>query len=144
MFNLKQDIQKEVTMDNNFGNNPQNNMPNGQNNLNNGNNKDDGNRKKQNIIIIVIAAIFTILAVSALTNLYTSATSEEITYDKFLDMIEKEQVESVVITTSGKIVITPKGSGDTKVGIKKTYYTTAIFVCQKKQEHGLRKFTVGK
>ena len=115
-------------MDNNFGNNPQNNMPNGQNNLNNGNNKDDGNRKKQNIIIIVIAAIFTILAVSALTNLYTSATSEEITYDKFLDMIEKEQVESVVITTSGKIVITPKGSGDTKVGIKKTYYTTAISV----------------
>ena len=118
-------------MDNNIGNGYNNNPNNGYNNNKNPNNKDNnGNKKRQNIILIVIALIFTALAVSALSSLYTSATSEEITYDKFLDMIENEQVKSVVISTSGKITITPKEnnslSTNSKTGLKMTYYTSAI------------------
>ena len=129
-------------MDNNFGNNQRNNIPpNGSNSQNDNNNRGDGNnnKKKQNIIILLIAAMFTILAVTALTTLYTNATSEEVTYDRFLKMIEDGEVKSVVINTSGKIIITPKeedtannntnsgifGIGD---GIKKIYYTNAISV----------------
>lgn len=128
-------------MDNNFGNNPRNNMPPNGNNGNNDNNRGDGNnnKKKQNLIIILIAAMFTIFAVTALTTLYTNATSEEVTYDKFLEMIENGEVKSVVINTSGKIIITPKdeeASNDTSNlavfgfanSIKKIYYTNAISI----------------
>ncbi len=112
-------------MENNFNNNPNNNNQ-------NPNNRDNGNKKKQNIIIFVIALIFTALAVSALTSLYTSATSEEITYDKFLDMIEQDQVKSVVISSSGKITITPNDNNElstnSKTGLKMTYFTSAISV----------------
>lgn len=112
-------------MENNFNNNPNNNNQ-------NPNNRDNGNKKKQNIVIFVIALIFTALAVSALTSLYTSATSEEITYDKFLDMIEQDQVKSVVISSSGKITITPNDNNElstnSKTGLKMTYYTSAISV----------------
>ena len=124
-------------MDNNIGNGYNNNPNNGYNNNKNPNNKDNnGNKKRQNIILIVIALIFSALAVSALSSLYTSATSEEITYDKFLDMIENEQVKSVVISTSGKITITPKEnnslSTNSKTGLKMTYYKIGRAACRER------------
>lgn len=123
-------------MDNNFGNGQRGNMP-PNNNQNNNGNKGDGNKRKQNLIILIIAAVFTIIAVTTLTSVYSSATTKEIPYNEFLKMIENNEVKSVVIDTSGKIVITPK---DDEVSgnkndifsqlsvLKKTYYTNAISV----------------
>ena len=106
------------------------NMNNGQdgNQNNSGGDKNDKNKKKQNIIVLIIAALFTLLAVTALTSLYTSATSEEVSYDKFLKMLEEKTVKKVEITTEGKIIITPIEQDTNTNGIKKTYYTMAISV----------------
>ena len=106
------------------------NMNNGQdgNQNNSGGDKNDKNKKKQNIIVLIIAALFTLLAVTALTSLYTSATSEEVSYDKFLKMLEEKTVKKVEITTEGKIIITPIEQDTNTTGIKKTYYTMAISV----------------
>ena len=109
------------------------------NNQNNGN-KPDGNKRRQNIIILLVAAVFTIIAVTTLTSLYAGATTKEIPYNEFLQMVENGEVKSVVIDTSGKIIITPKDGVTEKEtksefdifsqfsGIKKTYYTNAISV----------------
>lgn len=125
-------------MDNNFGNGQRGNIP-PNNNQNNGN-KPDGNKRRQNIIILLVAAVFTIIAVTTLTSLYAGATTKEIPYNEFLQMVENGEVKSVVIDTSGKIIITPKDGVTEKEtksefdifsqfsGIKKTYYTNAISV----------------
>ena len=125
-------------MDNNFGNGQRGNIP-PNNNQNNGN-KPDGNKRRQNIIILLVAAVFTIIAVTTLTSLYAGATTKEIPYNEFLQMVENGEVKSVVIDTSGKIIITPKDGVTEKEtksefdifsqfsGIKKTYYTDAISV----------------
>lgn len=115
---------------NNINESGDNNMNNGTGN--NGNNspddKNDKNKKKQNMIVFVIAALFTLLAVTALTSLYNSATSEEVSYDKFLTMLNDGSVSKVEVTTEGKIIITPKEQQPNATGIKKTYYTMAISV----------------
>lgn len=125
-------------MDNNFGNGQRGNIP-PNNNQNNGN-KPDGNKRRQNIIILLVAAVFTIIAVTTLTSLYAGATTKEIPYNEFLQMVENGEVKSVVIDTSGKIIITPKDGVTEKEtksefdifsqfsSIKKTYYTNAISV----------------
>lgn len=125
-------------MDNNFGNGQRGNIP-PNNNQNNGN-KPDGNKRRQNIIILLVAAVFTIIAVTTLTSLYAGATTKEIPYNEFLQMVENGEVKSVVIDTSGKIIITPKDEVTEKEtksefdifsqfsSIKKTYYTNAISV----------------
>jgi len=125
-------------MDNNFGNGQRGNIP--QNNNQNNGNKPDGNKRRQNIIILLVAAVFTIIAVTTLTSLYAGATTKEIPYNEFLQMVENGEVKSVVIDTSGKIIITPKDGVTEKEtksefdifsqfsGIKKTYYTNAISV----------------
>ena len=52
-----------------------------------------------------------------------SATNKEITYDRFLEMLEDDQVKSVVLT-SNEIKITPVTQQNTIY--KMTYYTGLI------------------
>lgn len=113
-------------MNNNFGQGQNNNWQNN-NNQNGGNgNNNNNNKKRQNLIIILIAAVFTILSVTAITTLYTDAMYEEVTYDKFLDMIEKGEVGKVNVMTSGKIEIILKEDMK-KEEDKKFQYFTNIF-----------------
>ena len=81
------------------------------------------NKKKQTIIIIVIAALITIIASSIMSSLLEDATSKEVTYDKFLKMVEDKEVEKVIFSNS-KIYITPKD--DTDDYFKITYWTTQL------------------
>ena len=111
-------------MENNFNRKPDGD---GSGNNNSGD-KGNGNKKKQNWIVLVIAAVFTLLAVSALSNLYNNATTKELTYDEFLDMLDKGEISEVVVSTSGKIIITPVEVQNSPTGFKLTYYTTAISV----------------
>ena len=67
--------------------------------------------------VFVIAAI---LVWALFNNQYTQATSQEITYDKFLDMLEADEVASVEDTGS-TWKITPKEKD--KDGVTLTYYT---------------------
>ncbi|MBP5653288.1 MAG: ATP-dependent zinc metalloprotease FtsH [Lachnospiraceae bacterium] len=93
------------------------------------NNKQGGNdnngRKPQNVrifIICLIAAILAMLFFKYLTEQVQSAKIEEITYDEFLKMLEKGEVDSVVIENQ-RIMITPK-TQTSFYGL--TYYTGIV------------------
>ncbi len=92
-------------MDNNIQNN---NDPKNQNN-----NKDNKNNKNRQtriaVMICVAAALFIILWGRMINKQIQNATTKEITYDEFLDMIENGEVEKVEIRDSShKVVIIPK------------------------------------
>ena len=109
------------------GNNGNNSNGNG----NNGNNGNGGNGKKggSKLSLLIFAAIITILMVYFMGTMYENATSEEISYNKFLTMLESGEVKSVEITSEGKIIITPiEGNELDNSMVEKTYWTTAISV----------------
>ena len=85
-------------------------------------------------MIIIVAAIVTILLVYFMSSMFESATSKEIGYDRFLEMLDNGEVKSVKITSEGKIVITPSKTTSTNTGIEFTYWTTAISVEQLHEE----------
>ena len=88
------------TMDNNQFNQYNNNS--GGNG--NGNGRDP---KKQNLLILLIAALLSLLCISYFMKAFTGATDTEISYNQFISMIEEGQVEKVKIE-SNQITIYPK------------------------------------
>ena len=91
------------------------------NNKGNGNN--NGGKAPKNTQTMLMFAVFVIAAIlvwALFNNQYTQATSQEITYDKFLDMLEADEVASVEDTGS-TWKITPKEKD--KDGVTLTYYT---------------------
>ncbi|MBQ7587081.1 MAG: ATP-dependent zinc metalloprotease FtsH [Lachnospiraceae bacterium] len=98
-----------------------------ENNNNQGNNGNNGNntppKNKQTLLILVIASLITLLMLSYMRSATGAAGSKKITYDEFIEKIEKGEVEKVVID-SDKIEITPKGQEDKYA--KSTFYTTPV------------------
>ncbi len=81
-----------------------------QNGNNNGNNSNNGNGeppKRQSFMLLLVAALITLVGMSFLMNNLTGSSSEEISYNAFLDMVEDGKVEKVLITPD-RIEITPK------------------------------------
>lgn len=89
----------------------QNNPDNG-NNGQNGNNS-DGNKnnnvppRRQSLLILLIAALLTMVSMSYFMKAVNGSSSKEISYDAFVQMLDKGEIESVSIK-SDKLVITPK------------------------------------
>ncbi len=123
-------------MDNNFNNsNPNNSNNGGQNGLNNGNsNGNNGEKKSQKVIIFIVVGILSLLMLTMFSALLQNATSKEVSYDEFLQMLADDKVDSVEISSSGKITIVPKGEknkADTSIknkGMVFTYWTTMLSV----------------
>lgn len=93
----------------------------------NGNNRnDDDKRRNQKIILIIVAALVTIMLVTSFTSFMNNATSEEITYSRFLTMLDEGQVDSVEIDSDGTIIVTPKNAKSTQYGTKQTYWTMIL------------------
>ena len=65
------------------------------------------NPKKQNIILFVIAALISLLLVSAFMNFMTGSSEREISYNEFIQMLDEDKVASVTID-SDRIYIQPK------------------------------------
>ena len=93
---------------------------------NRNNRNDDDKRKNQKIILVIVAALVTIMLVTTFTSLMNNATTEEITYSKFLTMLDEGEVDSVEIDSDGTIIITPKNGKSTQYGTKKTYWTMIL------------------
>ena len=94
-------------------------MPNNQNNRQPQN---GGNRNRQSFMLVLICILMGLLGMSFFSGALGNSSSREITYDRFISMLENEQVESVEIEQS-TLVITPKTTGSEAVqGM--TYYTT--------------------
>ncbi len=72
--------------------------------------QNDGNApKKQSLLFLLIACLVTLLFVSYFMKAVSGATSQEISYDQFVKMLENDMVSGVYID-SDKIEITPKTS----------------------------------
>lgn len=101
------------------------------NNNQNGSNNGNGNKPPKNsqtIIIFVIVTVITLIVMGLFNSLMNGTTNQEITYNKFMEMLENGEVESVVIE-SGQYVITPKkqpyGFSSLR-GVDFTYYTGIV------------------
>lgn len=98
------------------------------NNLNNQQNdnrnprdpKNGGNKNRQSILAFLICLLVTLVCFSLFTNMLQDSSSE-ITYDKFIDMVDKDQVQEVVLQ-SDTLTITPKYRSSAYSDQK--YYTT--------------------
>lgn len=85
-------------MDNNQnGNRPDNRDP----------NKKEPNKNRQSILAFLICLLVTLVCFSLFTNMLKDSSSE-ISYDKFIDMVEKEQIREVTIQSGGTLTIVPK------------------------------------
>lgn len=88
-------------------------------NKNNNNNKNN----KQGISFIILVTLITTILVMFLFQFQRPSDEGEISYDEFLEMVEKGKVEEVVIQND-KIVITEKQESDKKPA--KEYYTGVV------------------
>lgn len=90
-------------------------------NQNNKNQNDKNN--KQGLSFILLVTLITSMLVLALYQFKGMGGSQEISYDKFLEMVEDGEVEKVVIQNN-KIVITEKKDKDQKIANE--YYTGVV------------------
>ena len=82
-----------------------------------GPNKDS---RRQNIIMFVIAALLSLLMVSAFVKLITGDSEEEISYNEFIQMLDEKKIESVVIG-GDRIYIEPKSEKNSQSPILYMY-----------------------
>ncbi len=98
-------------------------MENKDNNSGNNNNKN----KKQNqqmLLIIIVVSVVLFVILSYMRTMFQGATNQKITYDMFIEKLDKGEVESVTIS-SDEITIIPKGQENAYVPIK--YYTIPVY-----------------
>ncbi len=85
-------------------------------------NKPDMKKIKPIVVVLIIALIFTAF-VNMLMSRYSKGTQTEITYDKFVTMMENHEIESVV-SENGRFIVTPKKQENP---ISKTTYRVIPF-----------------
>lgn len=99
------------------------NSNNNQNNNNSGNNNKKGFRNSV-IVVIIVAILLTYVAVSLFKSCIKNATTKEISYSQFLEMIDNNEIQSVEYS-SNKIYIVPKDQPVSRITVK--YYTGYIY-----------------
>ncbi|WP_394919960.1 ATP-dependent zinc metalloprotease FtsH [uncultured Robinsoniella sp.] len=92
---------------------------------NNGSNNNNGKPSKngQTIMIFLVVTLIALVGMSIFNNMLKNSTEKEITYNKFMEMVDKNEVKKVDIQSS-KIVITPKEQPFP--GVTMTYYTGVV------------------
>ena len=99
-------------MNNHIDNRPDGNRPNRNNPGNQGPNKN-----RQSILAFLICLLISLVCLSFVTDMMSDSSSE-ITYDKFIEMVDKDQVKEVTLQ-SGVLTVVPK--------IQKSYYQNASY-----------------
>ncbi len=95
------------------------------------NNSNKPPKNSQTIAIFLIVTVITLVVMGLFNSLAKGSTTQEITYNQFMEMLEKDQIESVVIE-SGKYVIVPKTQTSTFFSMfsnstgQITYYTGLV------------------
>jgi len=104
-------------MDNNQ--NQRNNNP-----LGGGNNSP----RRQNIILLLVAALVTMVCMTYFLRAFSENTNREVTYTEFINMVDKGEVEKIVIE-SDRIDIYPKeNKSEDQLGIGYYYWTGNSYV----------------
>ena len=88
-----------------------------------GDNRHKEPKNRQNMVIFLVFMLVSFLALNFIQNFMKDASSKEITYDAFIDMLEEDKVEKVE-DTGLTWKITPRTQPMEKVEI--TYYTGKI------------------
>ena len=99
-------------MNNHMDNRPDGNRPNRNNPGNQGPNKN-----RQSILAFLICLLISLVCLSFVTDMMSDSSSE-ITYDKFIEMVDEDQVKEVSLQ-SGVLTVVPK--------IQKSYYQNASY-----------------
>ena len=99
-------------MNNQMDNRPDRNRPNRNNPGNQGPNKN-----RQSVLAFLICLLISLVCLSFVTDMMSDKSSE-ITYDKFIEMVEKDQVKEVTLQ-SGVLTVVPK--------IQKSYYQNVSY-----------------
>ena len=99
-------------MNNQMDNRPDRNRPNRNNPGNQGPNKN-----RQSILAFLICLLISLVCLSFVTDMMSDKSSE-ITYDKFIEMVEKDQIKEVTLQ-SGVLTVVPK--------IQKYYYQNVSY-----------------
>ena len=116
-------------------NNRGNQNPNGSGGGNNGNKgNDDDNRKKANrmsLLISMLSALIMIIGFMWVMNDMESKSTEEITYNEFIQYLEEGKIERVEVNAdSGRLLIIPKNqpyqNSGLFGGVTFTYYTGVL------------------
>ena len=66
-----------------------------------------GPKNRQTILIILICLLVSLMVMGLLNNALGGITSEDLDYSKFLDMVNNDEVQEVVLK-SGTLTVTPK------------------------------------
>ena len=100
------------------------NQPNGKRPDNKGPNKDNKgpNKNHQSILAFLICLLVTLVCLSLFTNMLQD-NSSEITYDKFIEMVDEDQIKEVTLQ-SGVLTIVPRKQ--TSRYQELTYYTNQM------------------
>ena len=93
-------------------------------NNNSGNNNKNKKQNQQMLLIIIVVSVVLFVILSYMRTMFSSATNQKITYDAFIEKVEKGEVESVVIGND-EITIIPKGQENVYVPMK--YYTIPVY-----------------
>ncbi len=104
-------------MDNHMDNKPNGNRPDRNNNRNQGPNKNH-----QSILAFLVCLMITLICLSFFTNMLKD-NSSEITYDKFIEMVDNGEIREVVLQ-SETLTIIPKNQ--TSLYQEVTYYTNQM------------------
>ena len=83
-------------------------------------NKDNNKNNKQGFSFVILITMLTALLVFAMYQFQGVDSDQEITYNKFLKMIDEKKVEKVEIKSDRILITAKKESGDK---VNKEYYT---------------------
>ncbi len=93
----------------------------------NQNDKNNNNKKHQGFGFILLTSLLTLGIILFMYTYMDGTTSEEITYDEFIVMLDKKEIESVVLDmANGDIEITPKEEFLEEDALITSYYTIMI------------------
>ena len=108
---------------NNYDNNSNHGGRNGGGSGNGGGPNNGKDPKRQSLLIMLIAALLSLLCISYFMRAVTNVTNREISYNEFISLVEAGKIESVKIESS-QIVITPKAEEPQSAGAFYYYQPT--------------------
>lgn len=85
------------------------------------------NKNQQSLLIILVCTLATLMLWSFFSTFLNGSANKEITYNEFIEMVDKKEVKKVVLE-AGKLTITPKKNEDKKEKsvLEIEYTTTAM------------------
>lgn len=88
------------------------------------NDNKDRDPRKQTIFVLIFSAVMIFLSIMILSSMLDDVSTQDITYNEFVTLLKEKKVGKVEFTSSGKILITPKGQE--KALIPVTYVTVQL------------------